>query len=177
MADTGLRSDGPPAAAPDAIDAAATPGSHPSAAAASRRRSKRTRTIVAAAVIVAALAWVAVSALRSNLVYYKTPTELLNLGSNGVGQQIRLGGVVEPGSLCARGNALWFILTDLRSSVTVATSRGVPQLFAEGRGVIAEGAYGRDRVFHASDVLVKHNDSYSPPVSGPIPHAATPACG
>jgi cytochrome c-type biogenesis protein CcmE len=128
-------------------------------------------------VIVAALAWVAVSALRSNLVYYKTPTELLRMGSSGVGQQIRLGGVVEPGSLCARGNAIRFILTDLHSSVTVATSRGVPQLFAEGRGVIAEGAYGRDRVFRASDVLVKHNDSYSPPVSGPVPHAATPACG
>ncbi len=142
-----------------------------------RRRSRRTRTVVAAGVIVAALAWIAVSALRSNLVYYKTPTELLRLGPSGTGQQIRLGGVVEPGSLCTRGTAIRFILTDLRSSVTVATSRGVPQLFAEGRGVIAEGAYGRDHVFHASDVLVKHNDSYAPPATGPIPHAAAPACG
>jgi cytochrome c-type biogenesis protein CcmE len=94
----------------------------------------------------------------------------------GFGERIRLGGVVEPGSVCARGTIVRFVLTDLHEEVTVATSRAVPQLFAEGRGVIAEGTYGPDRVFHADDVLVKHNDSYAPPVRGAVPHAAEAAC-
>jgi cytochrome c-type biogenesis protein CcmE len=145
--------------------------------AARRRRSRRTRTYIATGVIVIALGWVGIGALRSNLVYYRTPTELLRLGSSGVGQQIRLGGLVEPGSVCTRGTLVRFVLTDLKSNVTVSTSRAVPQLFAEGRGVIAEGSYGADRVFHADDVLVKHNDAYSPPTTGVIPRATTPACG
>ena len=61
------------------------------------------------------------------------------------------------------GRTVRFVLTDLTSNVTVETSSGVPQLFAGGKGVIAEGAYGSDRVFHADDVLVKHNDAYAPP--------------
>ncbi len=142
-----------------------------------RRTRPRARTFVALGVIAIALAWVAVSALRSNLVYYRTPSEILRLGPAGIGERIRLGGLVEPGSLCARGDAVRFVLTDLHAHLTVVTSRGVPQLFAEGRGVIAEGALGADRVFHADDVLVKHNDAYAPPTTGPIPHAASPACG
>ena len=124
-----------------------------------------------------ALAWVAVGALRSNLQYYKTPTEVLHQGGTAFGERIRLGGVVEPGSVCARGTTVRFVLTDLTTSMTVVTSSGVPQLFGGGRGVVAEGSYTRDRLFHADDILVKHDDAYAPPKDGPIPRAATPACG
>jgi cytochrome c-type biogenesis protein CcmE len=132
--------------------------------------------IVALIVMAGALAWVAVGALRSNLEYYKTPTEVLHLGTAAFGDRIRLGGLAEPGSVCARGQTVRFVLTDITTSIRVVTSKGVPQLFAGGRGVIAEGVYGRDRVFHADDILVKHDDAYAPPKTGPIPHAATPAC-
>jgi cytochrome c-type biogenesis protein CcmE len=135
------------------------------------------RIVVATLVIAGALAWVAVGALRSNLEYYKTPTEVLHLGGAAFGERIRLGGVVEPGSVCARGPDLRFVLTDLTTSMTVVTSSGVPQLFGGGRGVVAEGAYARDGVFHADDILVKHDDAYAPPKNGPVPVAATPACG
>lgn len=148
----------------------------PSPPEAPRGRNRRTRVIVALVVMAGALAWVGASSLRSNLQYYKTPTEVLRLGSDAVGDRVRLGGLVEPGSVCAQGRTVRFVLTDLTSNVTVETSSGVPQLFAGGKGVIAEGAYGPDRVFHADDVLVKHNDAYAPPKTGPIPHAATPAC-
>ena len=140
------------------------------------RPRRRVRIVVALLVIGGALAWVAIGALRSNLEYYKTPTEVLHQGGAAFGQRIRLGGVVELGSVCARGATVRFVLTDLTTSVTVVTSSGVPQLFGGGRGVVAEGAYARDRLFHADDILVKHDDSYAPPKNGPVPRAATPAC-
>jgi cytochrome c-type biogenesis protein CcmE len=132
---------------------------------------------VALAVIVVALAWIVFAALRNNLAYYRTPSDVLRQGSDAVGRTTRLGGVVEPGSLCARGTTVRFVVTDLRTNVTVVTSSAVPQLFGEGRGIVAEGRLGADHVFHADQILVKHNDVYTPPKTGPIPRAAAPACG
>ena len=94
-----------------------------------------------------------------------------------MGEFLRLGGLVEPGSVCARGGTVRFVITDLTTNMTVVTSAAVPQLFGEGKGVIAEGEYAPSGVFRADDILVKHDDSYAPPKTGAIPHAATPACG
>ena len=104
-------------------------------------------------------------------------SKIVREGSVAIGQRVRLGGLVEPGSVCARGRTVRFVITDLTTNMTVVTSVGVPQLFGEGKGVIAEGAYAPDHVFHADDILVKHDDSYAPPKVGAIPRAATPACG
>jgi cytochrome c-type biogenesis protein CcmE len=141
------------------------------------RGIRRPRVIVALAVIVGALAWIVFAALRNNLAYYRTPSDIARQGSAAVGESTRLGGLVEPGSVCARGRTVRFVVTDLRTNLTVVTSSAVPQLFAEGRGIVAEGSMGVDRVFHADDILVKHSDVYTPPKTGPIPQAPTPACG
>jgi cytochrome c-type biogenesis protein CcmE len=133
--------------------------------------------IVALAVVAAALAWIVFAALQNNLAYYRTPSDVVRQGTSVVGTSTRLGGLVEPGSLCAQGRTVRFVVTDLRTNVTVVTSSAVPQLFAEGRGIVAEGRMGADRVFHADDILVKHSDVYTPPKTGPIPHASAPACG
>jgi cytochrome c-type biogenesis protein CcmE len=142
-----------------------------------RRGFLRPRVVVAVAVIVGALGWIVFAALRSNLAYYRTPTDVAGEGSAAVGQSIRLGGLVQPGSLCAQGRTVRFVVTDLRTELGVVTSSAVPQLFAEGRGIVAEGRLEGDGLFHADDILVKHNDVYTPPRTGPIPHAAAPACG
>jgi cytochrome c-type biogenesis protein CcmE len=128
--------------------------------------------IVALLVIVGALSWVLVSGLRNSLVYYRTPTELLGMGRDGIGQQIRLGGFVVPGSVTHAGDALRFVVSDGTSRMTVIATGGVPSLFRSGQGVVLEGHESGDGAFRADTVLVKHNGVYRPPTPGETPHSA-----
>jgi cytochrome c-type biogenesis protein CcmE len=133
--------------------------------------SKR-RVIVALLVIAGALGWVLVSGLRNSLVYYRTPTEILKMGRTAIGEPIRLGGYVVPGSVQHGANALRFVVSDGTSRMSVATTAEVPSLFRSGQGVVLEGQEGRDGAFHADTVLVKHNGVYRPPAPGETPHTA-----
>jgi cytochrome c-type biogenesis protein CcmE len=134
-------------------------------------RAGRARVIVPVVVIVGALGWVAVKGLAGNLVYYKTPTEVVRQGASIHGERIRLGGFVEPCSVHASGHMVRFLLSDTVTTVTVITSSGVPQAFRGGAGAVAEGIYGTDGVFRADDILVKHDDSYAPPSGVAVPSA------
>jgi len=133
---------------------------------------KRTRVIVVLVAVAGSLAWIAAQGLSSNLVYYKTPTEILRQGSSAVGERVRLGGLVLPGTVRNVGHTVRFVVSDETSSLTVVDTGGVPSLFRAGAGVVVEGVYGRDGVFHADTVLVKHSDSYTPPRPGQTPHSA-----
>jgi cytochrome c-type biogenesis protein CcmE len=130
---------------------------------------KRTRVVAALGVITVSLGWVAFKGVTGNLVYYKTPTELLSEGTSAVGQRVRLGGLVEPDSLQRSGEAVRFLLGDGTTRMTVIDTAPVPALFQEGRGVVVEGTYGADGAFHADTVIVKHSDRYSPPSPGQTP--------
>jgi cytochrome c-type biogenesis protein CcmE len=104
-------------------------------------------------VVVLALAWVAVRGLTGNFVYYLTPTDIVAHHKAQVGQRIRLGGYVVPGSVHHSGS--------------------VPELFKAGQGVVLEGFLGADGRFHADTTLVQHNGNYFPPKPGaPPPHRA-----
>jgi cytochrome c-type biogenesis protein CcmE len=133
---------------------------------------KKSRVVVAGVVIVGSLGWVAANGLTGSLVYYKTPTEVARLGSEAVGQRIRLGGLVDPGSVRREGTVTRFILSDGTTRMSVVDTGSVPALFRDGRGVVVEGVVGADGSFHADQILVKHNDSYSPPKPGETPHSA-----
>ena len=85
---------------------------------------------------------------------------------------LRLGGLVQPGSVRRSGSSVSFIVTDGTTRMTVVDTAGVPSLFRDGKGVVVEGYYGTDGAFHADTVLVKHNDRYSPPSPGETPHSA-----
>lgn len=124
---------------------------------------------MALGVIVAGVGWVGWKGLTDNLVYYKTPTELLSEGAAAVDQRVRLGGLVDPGSLRRDEAGIRFILTDGTTRITVVDTAGVPSLFREGKGVVVEGVYGSDGAFHADTVLVKHGDDYRPPKEGETP--------
>jgi len=128
--------------------------------------------IVALALIAGGLIWVVAAGLRNNLVYFKTPTEILTQGASAYGERMRLGGYVEPGSVERDGSTSRFVVTDGTTRMTVIDTGSVPALFQAGRGVVVEGDYGRDGAFHADTVLVKHNDRYSPPKPGETPTAA-----
>jgi cytochrome c-type biogenesis protein CcmE len=130
------------------------------------------RLVVAAVLVAGSLGWVAYRGLKGNLVYYRTPTEILQQGRSAVGERIRLGGLVMPGSVREDGTSVRFVVTDQTTRMTVIDTEAVPALFAGGRGVVLEGYYGRDGAFHADTVLVKHNDRYTPPRPGETPHSA-----
>jgi len=133
---------------------------------------KRGRVLLVLAIVVGTLAWVAAKGLTGNLVYYRTPTEILKAGSSIVGDRVRVGGYVVPGSVHESGHAVEFIVTDGSASLTVINTGSVPALFSDGRGVVVEGIYGQDGAFHSDTLLVKHNGVYSPPAPGQTPHSA-----
>jgi cytochrome c-type biogenesis protein CcmE len=133
---------------------------------------KPARLLIAAALVVGSLGWVAYKGLQGNLVYFRTPTEIVKLGRSAVGERVRLGGLVMPGSVRRTGQTVRFVVTDQTTRITVVDSEGVPALFREGKGVVLEGFYGADGAFHADTVLVKHSDRYAPPEPGQTPHTA-----
>jgi cytochrome c-type biogenesis protein CcmE len=135
-------------------------------------RARRGRLVLGVAVVAGALGWVAFRGLSGNLVYYLTPSEILHKGTSEVGQRVRMGGLVEPGSVRQDGTVVRFVVTDGTTHMTVVDTAGVPSLFAPGKGVVVEGAYGADGAFHADTVLVKHSDNYRPPAPGQTPTAA-----
>jgi cytochrome c-type biogenesis protein CcmE len=133
---------------------------------------KPARLLIAAALVAGSLGWVAYKGLQGNIVYFRTPTEIVKLGRSAVGERVRLGGLVMPGSVRRSGQTVRFVVTDQTTRMTVIDSEGVPVLFREGKGVVVEGHYGADGAFHADTVLVKHSDRYSPPQPGDTPHTA-----
>jgi cytochrome c-type biogenesis protein CcmE len=133
---------------------------------------KRGRVVFVVVAVGASLGWVAFNGLRGNLVYYKTPTEILQQGATAIGERVRLGGLVQPGSVQRTVSTVSFIVTDGSTRMTVVDTAGVPSLFRDGKGVVVEGFYGDDGAFHADTVLVKHSDDYRPPAPGETPHSA-----
>jgi len=133
---------------------------------------RRGRIVFVLVAVAAGLGWIATRSLGGNLVYYKTPTEILHQGPTAVGERVRLGGLVLPGTVHANGHRLIFVVSDGTSSMSVVDTGGVPSLFRTGAGVVLEGFYGSDGAFHADTVLVKHGDRYTPPAPGETPHSA-----
>lgn len=103
-------------------------------------------------------------ALRQNINLFFTPAEIA-ANEAPVGQQIRVGGLVVPGSVLRSQTNLYveFTLTDTSADVRVAYEGILPDLFREGQGIVAIGALGSDGVVQASQVLAKHDENYTPP--------------
>lgn len=96
--------------------------------------------------------------LSANLVYFRTPTELLTEIEPST-ERLRLGGQVVEGTVSTQGETLLLIVTDGRESMTVSHDGVVPQLFAEGQGVIVEGTWD-GAMFHSDTMLIRHDEQY-----------------
>ena len=101
-------------------------------------------------------------ALDDNLVYFYSPTDVQEKHI-APDTRIRIGGLVEEGSVVRKGNDVSFRVTDLSNSVPVRFTGALPDLFREGQGVVTEGKLTADGVFIASEVLAKHDEKYMPP--------------
>lgn len=121
------------------------------------------------AIIAAVIAYLAFSDVGKALVYYLTPTELLAKGNAAFGETVRLGGLVKPGTKHGPDTNLSFTLTDGTHDVTVHTSVAPPALLREGAGAVVEGQLGRNGVFEATQVVVKHDENYVAPTDGAVP--------
>lgn len=126
------------------------------------RKQQRTWFLVGGVGVLALATVLILSALGDSLVYFYSPTELTEKAID-PGAQIRVGGLVEEGSVeKGEGLDVSFVVTDLNESVTVNYNGLLPDLFREGQGVVAEGSFLTDGQFHATKVLAKHDEKYMP---------------
>lgn len=119
--------------------------------------------VIGLAIIAAAVALV-LRAFNSNLVFFFTPTEVAQQKAP-KDRTFRLGGLVTAGSVqrASDGLTVKFTVTDTAQTIPVAYTGILPDLFKEGKGVVAQGRIGPDGVFKASEVLAKHDENYMPP--------------
>ncbi len=100
--------------------------------------------------------------LEENVIYFKSPTDVQIL-SEIENNKIRIGGMVKEGSIKIIDKKLNFIITDFKNEINVVYSGLVPNLFAEGKGVVAEGFLKDKSFFSATKILAKHDENYMPP--------------
>ena len=126
------------------------------------KRGKRFMVIGIGVVILALIVTLVLNAFKSNLVFFFTPTQI-SQGQAPKGQAFRVGGMVKEGSLKQIDLSHEFLVTDNEEDVRVVYKGLLPDLFKEGKGVVAQGAIGDNGVFIASQVLAKHDENYMPP--------------
>lgn len=131
----------------------------------------RVRVVLLLVLIVGSLAWVGTRVLSGSLVYFVTPTELLEQHPP-ADERLRLGGQVVPGSMHDVDDGVGFVVTDGTTRMTVVHTGGTPALFETGSGVVLEGTLGADGAFHSDTMLVKHGEEYRPPAPGETPEPA-----
>src|SRR5947208_16112384 len=129
-------------------------------------RHKRFAWIGAGVLVLGVAAALVLNAFQSNLVFFFTPTQVFAHEAP-EGRPFRIGGLVEKGSLKRDADSLTvrFRVTDTANTIPVIYTGLLPDLFREGKGVVAQGTLGADGTFHASEVLAKHDENYMPPAA------------
>ncbi len=129
-----------------------------------KSRHKRLAMIAAGIAALGIASALVLNAFRSNLVFFFTPSEIV-ANEAPVGRSFRVGGMVVDGSVERQsdGVSVRFVVTDTAQSIPVVYSGILPDLFREGKGVVAQGKLSEDGVFQAEQVLAKHDENYMPP--------------
>ncbi|MDM0113780.1 cytochrome c maturation protein CcmE [Variovorax sp. J22R133] len=129
-----------------------------------KARTRRGLSILAGLAALAVASALVLNAFRGNLVFFFSPSQVAAREAPH-GRGFRLGGLVQEGSLqrSAQGLTVHFVITDLARQVAVVYTGLLPDLFREGKGVVAQGRLGVDGVFYADQILAKHDENYMPP--------------
>ncbi|OGA15657.1 MAG: cytochrome c biogenesis protein CcmE [Betaproteobacteria bacterium RIFCSPLOWO2_02_FULL_66_14] len=127
-------------------------------------RHKRLAIIVSGVALLGIAVALVLNAFQSNLVFFFSPTQV-EAGEAPRDRAFRIGGLVREGSVKRgqQGLIVTFVVTDTAKDIPVAYSGSLPDLFREGKGVVAQGRLGTDGVFRATEVLAKHDENYMPP--------------
>jgi cytochrome c-type biogenesis protein CcmE len=131
-----------------------------------KARHRRFLWIGAGVGVLGVAAALVLNAFQSNLVFFFTPSQVVAREAP-QGRPFRVGGMVEAGTLVRVPNSLdvKFVVTDTAQRLPVVYNGLLPDLFKEGKGVVAQGSVGPDGVFHATEVLAKHDENYMPPAA------------
>ncbi len=125
-------------------------------------RHKRLAAIAVGLVALGIVTALVLTAFEKNLVFFFTPSQVA-ANEAPQGRTFRIGGMVEKGSVKREGVEVRFVVTDTAKTIPVVYRGALPDLFREGKGVVAQGQLGSDGVFHAREVLAKHDENYMPP--------------
>ena len=107
--------------------------------------------------------FIVLKSLEENVVYFFSPTEIYNKENISFNKKIRIGGLVKEGSINNNQTSVNFIVTDLKYEIVVSYNGSLPNLFSEGKGVVAEGKLKDKKYFIADKILAKHDENYMPP--------------
>ena len=129
-----------------------------------KTRHKRLSFLLVGLAALGAASVFVLNAFNSNLVFFFSPSQVAAKEAP-IGRSFRIGGMVETGSLKRESNGLTvnFVVTDTAKTIPVVYNGILPDLFKEGKGVVAQGKLTDDGVFHADEVLAKHDENYMPP--------------
>ena len=104
-----------------------------------------------------------IKSLNKNILYFSSPTEIKQSEDTSFGKPMRVGGMVKKGSISINKKNIQFIVTDFKNEILISYSGTVPNLFAEEKGVVAEGSLRDKKFFIADRILAKHDENYMPP--------------
>ena len=116
-------------------------------------------SVISTAIIIFAI----LKSLEENVVYFLLPTEIYNNANISFNKKIRIGGLVKINSIRKNETSINFIITDLKKEIVVSYKGLLPNLFSEGKGVVAEGKLKDKKYFVADKILAKHDENYMPP--------------
>ena len=108
------------------------------------------------------ITFLVINPLKENVVFFKSPTDIKNLNQI-ESKKIRVGGMVKKNSIEIENKNLKFVITDFKNEIIVTFSGAVPNLFEEGKGVVAEGYLEDRKYLKAEKILAKHDENYMPP--------------
>ena len=114
-------------------------------------------------ILAVAVIFFTLRSLEENVVYFLSPTEIYNKTDISLKKKIRVGGLVKINSVNKSGTSISFIITDLNKEIIVSYNGLVPNLYSEGKGVVAEGKLKDKKYFVADKILAKHDENYMPP--------------
>ena len=129
----------------------------------SRKVKSRIFFLFFLSILAVAIIFFTLKSLEENVVYFLTPTEIYNKTDIPFEKKIRVGGLVKINSVKKSETSINFIITDLNNEIIVFYNGLVPNLFSEGKGVVAEGKLKDKKYFIADKILAKHDENYMPP--------------
>ncbi len=129
----------------------------------SKKVKSRIFILILSLTLVTAIIFFVLKSLEENVVYFFSPTEIHNKSDISFNKKIRVGGLVKENSISKNEKSINFIITDLKNEIIVSYGGSVPNLFSEGKGVVAEGKLKDKKYFIADKILAKHDENYMPP--------------
>ena len=128
------------------------------------KKVKKRASLLAIFLIVSVLGvFLILSTLNKNILYFNSPTDIKISQDLNYNKKIRVGGMVKKNTLEINNQEIKFIITDFKNEISVSFKGTIPNLFAEGKGVVAEGMLKDKRFFEADRILAKHDENYMPP--------------